>query len=92
MDAPCNIQGSIHVFHLIHKYVSRILGTYHVRSTGLGLFLKAGAAGGKEREDPGPPSGGREGVGLEKGEPFLVMGRGGNSVEKKKIKTFYGIY
>ena len=64
-----------------------------VRSTGLGpSFLKAGAAGGKEREDPGPPSGGREGVGLEKGEPFLVMGRGGNSVEKKKIKTFYGIY
>ena len=29
MDAPCKIQRSIHVFRLIHKYVSRILGTYH---------------------------------------------------------------
>jgi hypothetical protein len=28
MDASCKIQGSIHVFHLVHKYVSRILGTY----------------------------------------------------------------
>jgi hypothetical protein len=28
MDASCKIQGSIHVFHLIHKCVSRILGTY----------------------------------------------------------------
>jgi hypothetical protein len=30
MDASCKIQGSIHVFHLVHKYVSRILGTYHL--------------------------------------------------------------
>ena len=28
MDATCKIQGSIHVFRLVHKYVSRILGTY----------------------------------------------------------------
>ena len=28
MDATCTIQDSIHVFNLIHKYVSRILGTY----------------------------------------------------------------
>ena len=29
MDATCSIQDSIHVFSLVHKYVSRILGTYH---------------------------------------------------------------
>jgi hypothetical protein len=29
MDATCAIQDSIHVFNLVHKYVSRILGTYH---------------------------------------------------------------
>ena len=29
MDATCTIQDSIHVFNLVHKYVSRILGTYH---------------------------------------------------------------
>ena len=28
MDASCKVQGSIHVFSLVHKYVSRILGTY----------------------------------------------------------------
>ena len=28
MDATCEIQDSIHVFSLVHKYVSRILGTY----------------------------------------------------------------
>ena len=28
MDATCSIQDSIHVFSLVHKYVSRILGTY----------------------------------------------------------------
>ena len=28
MDASCYLQKSIHVFNLIHKYVSRILGTY----------------------------------------------------------------
>ena len=31
MDATCTIQDSIHVFSLVHKYVSRILGTYHIR-------------------------------------------------------------
>ena len=31
MDATCTIQDSIHVFNLVHKYVSRILGTYHFR-------------------------------------------------------------
>ena len=30
MDAACTIQDSIHVFSLVHKYVSRILGTYHI--------------------------------------------------------------
>lgn len=30
MDAACTIQDSIHVFSLVHKYVSRILGTYHL--------------------------------------------------------------
>ena len=29
MDATCKIQDSIHAFSLVHKYVSRILGTYH---------------------------------------------------------------
>ena len=29
MDASCKIQRSIHVFRLVYKYVSRILGTYH---------------------------------------------------------------
>ena len=28
MDASCTIQDSIHVFSLVHKYVSSILGTY----------------------------------------------------------------
>ena len=32
MDAACTIQDSIHVFSLVHKYVSRILGTYQFRS------------------------------------------------------------
>ena len=30
MDATCAIQASIHVFSLVRKYVSRILGTYHI--------------------------------------------------------------
>lgn len=29
MDATCTIQDSIHVFSLVYKYMSRILGTYH---------------------------------------------------------------
>ena len=35
MDATCTIQYSIHVFNLVHKYVSRILGTYQIK-----LYLK----------------------------------------------------
>ena len=34
MDAACTIQDSIHVFSLVRKYVSRILGTYQL----LGIF------------------------------------------------------
>ena len=37
MDAACTIQDSIHVFSLVHKYVSRILGTYQF-SMGFLLF------------------------------------------------------
>ena len=33
MDATCAIQASIHVFSLVRKYVSRILGTYHINRT-----------------------------------------------------------
>ena len=35
MDATCAIQASIHVFSLVRKYVSRILGTYHIDSSGI---------------------------------------------------------
>ena len=38
MDAACTIQDSIHVFSLVHKYVSRILGTYQIRKGFLLLF------------------------------------------------------
>ena len=34
MDATCTIQDSIHMFNLVHKYVSRILGTYHINVRG----------------------------------------------------------
>ena len=37
MDATCTIQDSIHVFNLVHKYVSRILGTYQQKQ--LGVFI-----------------------------------------------------
>ena len=36
MDAACTIQDSIHVFSLVRKYVSRILGTYHMVEPGTG--------------------------------------------------------
>ena len=36
MDASCKIQRSIHDVRLTYKYVSRILGTYQIRS---GTFL-----------------------------------------------------
>ena len=39
MDATCTIQDSIHVFSLVHKYVSRILGTYQY-ATELFEYLK----------------------------------------------------
>ena len=40
MDAACTIQDSIHVFSLVHKYVSRILGTYHTVSSNMwGCFF-----------------------------------------------------
>ena len=38
MDAPCKIQGSIHVFRLIIDNVSRILGTYQM-CTGLSFLF-----------------------------------------------------
>ncbi len=38
MDASCKIQRSIHVFRLVYKYVSRILGTYQIYSALGGLF------------------------------------------------------
>ncbi len=38
MDATRAIQDSIHVFSLVRKYVSRILGTYH-SPIGALLFL-----------------------------------------------------
>ena len=38
MDATCTIQDSIHVFSLVHKYVSRILGTYQ-RGMNILFFL-----------------------------------------------------
>ena len=40
MDATCAIQASIHVFSLVRKYVSRILGTYHTLISGLFLYPK----------------------------------------------------
>ena len=40
MDATCTIQDSIHVFNLVHKYVSRILGTYQILDYHLGYFSK----------------------------------------------------
>ena len=38
MDATCTIQDSIHVFSLVHKYVSRILGTYQLALWGAFLM------------------------------------------------------
>ena len=40
MDASCTIQDSIHVFSLVHKYVSSILGTYQRRELILGKFAE----------------------------------------------------
>ena len=39
MDATCAIQDSIHVFSLVRKYVSRILGTYQRITSASGVFL-----------------------------------------------------
>ena len=38
MDATCAIQDSIHVFSLVLKYVSRILGTYQFLIDALTLY------------------------------------------------------
>ena len=40
MDATCAIQASIHVFSLVRKYVSRILGTYQQSELLWGSFLQ----------------------------------------------------
>ena len=40
MDATCTIQDSIHVFNLVHKYVSRILGTYQLPVGAFFLFFQ----------------------------------------------------
>ena len=40
MDATCTIQDSIHVFNLVHKYVSRILGTYQDSRLSFGVFFE----------------------------------------------------
>ena len=39
MDATCAIQASIHVFSLVRKYVSRILGTYQSVMIVPGFFI-----------------------------------------------------
>ena len=39
MDAACTIQDSIHVFSLVRKYVSRILGTYQINKFLEGFFF-----------------------------------------------------
>ena len=39
MDAACTIQDSIHVFSLVHKYVSRILGTYQLETVMCGVVF-----------------------------------------------------
>ena len=40
MDATCTIQDSIHVFSLVHKYVSRILGTYQKSGQSFCFLIK----------------------------------------------------
>ena len=49
MDATCAIQASIHVFSLVRKYVSRILGTYQI----FVLYQKNGRKHRKARLSPG---------------------------------------
>ena len=44
MDATCAIQASIHVFSLVRKYVSRILGTYHYKKTIQAGYLYSGSS------------------------------------------------
>ena len=41
MDASCTIQDSIHVFNLVHKYVSSILGTYQIWRDFFMFFFRA---------------------------------------------------
>lgn len=45
MDAACTIQDSIHVFSLVRKYVSRILGTYQIGFSG-GSIMRCGCVSG----------------------------------------------
>ena len=42
MDAACTIQDSIHVFSLVRKYVSRILGTYQNYNCTKGINIISG--------------------------------------------------
>ena len=44
MDATCAIQDSIHVFSLVRKYVSRILGTYQISDDRAWVFYVRPAA------------------------------------------------
>ena len=45
MDATRAIQDSIHVFSLVRKYVSRILGTYHIAESALLSLFNMDATG-----------------------------------------------
>ena len=38
MDASCKVQGNIHLCCLVNKYVSRILGTYHLNNLWLEYY------------------------------------------------------
>ena len=50
MDATCAIQASIHVFSLVRKYVSRILGTYQIHNGFYRAFKVS-----RQRESNPPP-------------------------------------
>ena len=59
MDTTCTIQDSIHVFSLVYKYVSRILGTYQ---SGGGQILVCVAGRGYYQEE------GKEAVEMKPGD------------------------
>ena len=50
MDATCAIQDSIHVFSLVRKYVSRILGTYQNEES-MKVVILAGGFGTRISEE-----------------------------------------